>query len=202
MTTTLCGLIPSVDFLAEVPDSIRDSFFEGVPHVTVKDKIFQPSNAFRHAAELIQTQQASESTNNANEILMIYSDGGPDHRVTYGSVQVSLICLFILLDLDMLVAARNAPGQSWVNLAERVMSILNLALQNCALSRERMEPNLERKMNNKKNIEEVRQAAKTTEGLKESLVDSMQSPDGHCESTVLCDVFKGQRCCYSPASIR
>ena len=68
----------------------------------------------------------------------MYSDGGPDHRLTFGSVQVAIVCLFLRLNLDMIVAVRCAPHQSWTNLAERCMSILNLALQNVALQRESM----------------------------------------------------------------
>lgn len=67
-------------------------------------------------------------------ILLLYTDGGPDHRLTYYSVKVALICLFIDLDLDLLIAARTAPGHSWLNPVERVMSILNLAIQNIALA--------------------------------------------------------------------
>ena len=45
---------------------------------------------------------------NAKPILFLYSDGGPDHRVTYISVQIALIALFRILDLDYLCAARTA----------------------------------------------------------------------------------------------
>lgn len=68
--------------------------------------------------------------------LLLYTDGGPDHRLSYPSVKVALICLFLRLDIDFLIAARTAPGQSWANPVERIMSLLNLALQNVALSRE------------------------------------------------------------------
>ena len=50
-------------------------------------------------------------------------------------VKCASISLFRELDLDLLVIARCAPGNSWVNLAERIMSLLNLGLQNCALER-------------------------------------------------------------------
>jgi hypothetical protein len=40
-------------------------------------------------------------------ILVIVSDGGPDHRVTFGSVQVSSLTLFRALDLDMLICVRK-----------------------------------------------------------------------------------------------
>ena len=43
--------------------------------------------------------------------------GGPDHRLTYESVKVSLITLFKSTDLDMLIAAHCEPsGESDVPL--------------------------------------------------------------------------------------
>lgn len=59
----------------------------------------------------------------------MYTDGGPDHRLTYVSVQLSLIAIFLELDLDVLIAARTAPNYSWANPVERIMSIINLGLQ-------------------------------------------------------------------------
>ncbi|CAB4382470.1 unnamed protein product [Rhizophagus irregularis] len=37
-------------------------------------------------------------------------DGGSDHRFTFGSVQIALICLFLTGDFDMLIAVRTAPN--------------------------------------------------------------------------------------------
>lgn len=68
-------------------------------------------------------------------ILFIYSDGGPDHRCNYLSVIYTMVWLFIQLDLDYLVLARNAPGHSWRNPAERIMSVLNLGLQGVGIMR-------------------------------------------------------------------
>ena len=68
---------------------------------------------------------------------MIVSDGGPDHRVTF-AVQVSCLTLFRALDLDMLICDRTCPYQSWTNIAERIMSTLNLALENVSLARSSM----------------------------------------------------------------
>ena len=46
------------------------------------------------------------------------------------TVQISMICrLFHSLDLDMLVAARTAPQNSYRNPVEHIMSLLNLGLQ-------------------------------------------------------------------------
>ncbi len=60
--------------------------------------------------------------------LCVHLHGGPDHRISYLSVQISLICLFFTLDLDMLVAARTAPHHSFRNPVERIVSLLNIGL--------------------------------------------------------------------------
>ena len=42
---------------------------------------------------------------------------------------LSLIALFLNLNLDFLLACRTAPNHSWKNSVESIMSILNLGLQ-------------------------------------------------------------------------
>lgn len=74
---------------------------------------------------------------------MIFSDGGPDHRLTYHSVKLALVILFKNLDLDLLIAGRTAPGHSWINPVERIMSTLNLAMQNIALARDECSSDME-----------------------------------------------------------
>ena len=44
--------------------------------------------------------------------------------------------MFKQLKLDSLIAIRTAPGQSYVNIVEQIMSILNIGFQNVALERE------------------------------------------------------------------
>ena len=46
----------------------------------------------------------SSSTPLIPPIVAINSDGGPDHNLCHGSVQLALICLFLKLKLDMLIA--------------------------------------------------------------------------------------------------
>ena len=45
------------------------------------------------------------------------------------------ICLLNELDLDFMIAARSTPAHSYMNQAERFMSILNLGLENIATER-------------------------------------------------------------------
>ena len=125
-------LIPSVAFIFNIPNNPTDSFFNGRVFVTCKDKIFEQSSPFRHGAEvccIIENHHCAEGELKEKS-LVFYTDGDPDHQVTYGFVQVSLICLFLHFNLDVLIAVQTASGNSWTNLAERVMPVLNLALQN------------------------------------------------------------------------
>jgi hypothetical protein len=71
----------------------------------------------------------------AVQVLVIKTDGGLDRNCTFASVQLAYLCLALELDLDQLILLRTAPGQSYVNPVERVMSVLNLAIQGLALAR-------------------------------------------------------------------
>ncbi len=101
-----------------------ESWYTGNVSVALKDAIFQASSPIRHATDFYSELITKLGT---KSILCIYSDGGPDHRLTYLSVQLSLIALFLNLDLDFLVACRTAPHHSWRDPVERLMSIINLA---------------------------------------------------------------------------
>lgn len=132
---TKCGMIPSVMLICDIPSSIEESFYTGQVYVGLKDPIFEPSSALRHATEMgkIITQR-----NLGNPVLVMYSDGGPDHNVTFLKTQLALISLFLSLDLDMLVAVRTAPHHSWKNPCERINCILNIGLQAIGLMRSSM----------------------------------------------------------------
>ena len=103
-------------------------------------------------------------------ILFLYSDGGPDHRLTYYSVKLSLICLFLKLDLDYLCAARTAPYHSWRNPVERVMSILNLGLQCVGLSRQQMSVEFEKEVGKCNTLTDLR---KSLESHKSTVIESL-----------------------------
>ena len=173
------GIVPSVAFAVKIPISPKDSFYCGKAFVCVKDKVTQPSSALRHATELSQLLKSSTFENDddvlaSKPILVTVSDGGPDHRITFVSVQLSLICLFISLNLDMLVVARTCPYQSWQNIVERVMSTLNLALMNIALARNELPQDQERLIHSKKTLMEVRKVIARHPEVNKALVDSMQ----------------------------
>lgn len=171
------GVIPSVLFQIDIPESANDSFYYGKVHVTVKDKVFQASSAIRHCAEnvrILREEVSEDGVESSKPILFVFTDGGPDHRSTYWSVQLSYLAMFVALDLDLLVTARTAPSQSYNNPAERCMSLLNIALQNTALQREKMEDQFEFKVKSLSSMKKIRDAAEKQPQLKTALVDSLE----------------------------
>lgn len=170
------GIVPSVAFFVDVPDSTSGSFFAGSPFVTNKDKVTQPSSALRHATEmtkLVQMHFSDDGPVASKPVMVIVSDGGPDHRVTFGTVQIASLSLFRSLNLDMLVCVRTCPYQSWTNVAERVMSTLNLALQNVSLARSKTSEKVESLLKNKNTLTDVRQVNPEVGG---ALQDSLVAP--------------------------
>ena len=84
-------IIPSVSFIVKIPEMIEGSWYEGEVFVGYKDAVLEPSSALRHVTELnsiLLTKLGSKS------VLFVYADGGPDHRLTFMSMQSSLIIVF------------------------------------------------------------------------------------------------------------
>ena len=103
-------------------------------------------------------------------VLLVYTDGGPDHCNTFVSVQLSLITLFLNLNLDLLNTARTAPHQSWRNLVECIMSILNLGFQSIGLMRSQMRDEAECALKNCNSFAQLRTSGESYKGdIKKSL---------------------------------
>lgn len=105
-------------------------------------------------------------------MLFLYTDGGPDHRMTYVSTQLSLIALN--LNLDYLFATTTAAHHYWRNPVERMMSILNLGFQSIGLMRDQMDEFAEAALKNRSSISLLRKAGAPYKG--EILKSSQQSP--------------------------
>ena len=153
---TRFSIIPSVALQVEIPEKFEGSWYHGKILVGIKDAVYQSSSPLRHATELYSTLLKRIGD---RSILFIYSDGGPDHRLTYVSVQLSLIALFLNLNLDFLVACRTAPNYSWKNPVERIMSLLNIGLQCVGLMRVKMSDEFESAVQNCNNLQQLRKAA-------------------------------------------
>ena len=61
------------------------------------------------------------------QVLFMFPDSVCDLNNMFFSAQIFIICLSVQ-NVDMLIALRPCLTESWVNQAEWVMSLLNLAL--------------------------------------------------------------------------
>lgn len=109
---TKLSITPSVSLFANIPEDPIQSFYSGQVYVSLKDTTLQASSALRHATEFYDSINQYYNFNSLPEIVIIYTDGGPDHRCNFGSVQVSLISLFLNGNFDLVIAARTAPFHS------------------------------------------------------------------------------------------
>ena len=165
------SVIPSVTFILDIPDSVEESWYRGQIIVCVKESAFEPSSPFRHCAELCNV--VSSQGLDSQPILCLYSDGGPDHRLTYLSVQLTLIAVFLKFDLDFLCACRTAPFHSWRNPVERIVSLLNLGLQSVGLMRKQVNEEYESVVSGCNSINEARKAAEKYPSIIENTADSI-----------------------------
>lgn len=134
---------------------VADSWYRGSVSVSLKEAGFEPSSPFRHAAEL-----SCLLKDNPKPCLFIYSDGWPDHCLTYTSVQISLVALSRSLNLDYLCACRTAPCQSWKNPVERLMSTVNMGMQCVDLMRKEGSEVYEAQVGQCNSLADMRKACK------------------------------------------
>ena len=163
-------------FHIDIPPNVGDSFYNGDVHVTVKDKVFSPSSALRHTTETVKILRSESTTDGLNlnhPVLFLYTDGGPDHRTNFFSVQLSYFAMLVALDLDMLIATRTAPSQSYNNPAERCMSLLNMALQHVSLQRREMDASCELRVKSLSSLKKLRCTSEKQPEIKERLIESL-----------------------------
>ena len=168
---TKYSLIPSVAFFIDIPSDVTGSWYDGQVHVLLKDAAFEPSSAVRHATELASIITSKYSP--TPPILFLYTDGGPDHNLSHVGVQLSIIALFLYLDLDFICASRTCPYQSWRNPVERIMSILNIGLQCIGLMRELMSQENEKLSSRCNSLSDLRRVSKEYPDFVSAVADSL-----------------------------
>ena len=117
-------------------------------------------------------------------VLGLYTDGGLDHNPTHSSVQLALITVFRKLNLDSLIAVCTAPGGSFINPVECIMSLLNLAMQGVALERKKVGDSVEKILQSCNSMSDIRAAAVKNKEVEEAYIDSIQPV-----LTLLCERF-------------
>ena len=85
--------------------------------------------------------------------LFTYTDGGVHHRLTFVSVQLALITLFLNLNLDFICAGRTCQ---YHNPVEHIMSTINLGCQCVGLMREEGPAQFEAAIKNANNLCQLR----------------------------------------------
>ncbi|KAK7092705.1 hypothetical protein V1264_008410 [Littorina saxatilis] len=148
----------------------NDSFVRGKVTTAINDSAFQAASPFRHAAMLAKVIEKD----GAPHVLLKYTDGGTDQRNTLESVKCATICLFSEFSFDMVVSVRCAPGQSYINPAERVMSLLNLGLQNCATERSAMDEASEKIIKTCNSVSSIRDSEKKNPNMKQQWMESIE----------------------------
>ena len=79
----------------------------------------------RHVVELLSILPNQE----LKPYLTLFSDSGADHNVTFLFDQCMLLALLRIGEFDILNVERCTSAQSYINPAERAMSLLNIGLQ-------------------------------------------------------------------------
>lgn len=169
---TRASVTPSVLLQCKIPEDINKSFVRGKVTTIINDSVFQMASPFRHNAALAQL--ISNTQESVPPILMKFTDGGTDQRNTLESVRCATICLFREMNFDMVVLGRCAPGHSYINSAERIMSLLNIGLQNVALTREASSDENEAHFRRCNSMAELRDRTNKYPELKQAWLESVE----------------------------
>lgn len=78
------------------------------------------------------------------------------------------------MNLDMLIHVRCAPGHSWTNPAERIMSILNIDLQNVSLERKEAGREIEMLLKGCNSMSKIREKCSSNATLREGWTQSVE----------------------------
>ena len=140
--------------------TIEKSFYDGKVFVMLKNALFERSSPLRHQAE------KEKVVNDWKPIECTYSDGSLDYNTKHYSVKIAQLAHFLNKNLDMSVSTVTYPGGSYTDPAERIMPLLNIAMQGVALARRPMEPVFENALHNMNSMEAVCGVCKNDNALK------------------------------------
>ena len=130
----------SVDFDMAIPETAADSWFNGIISVALRDSTFEPSNGFRHAAQMLQSLRALPEP---PLYLSLETDRGSDHNSNHLVNKLAMVALQRCSKTKKISLRHPAGGQSFSLTHERCMAILNLGVQHISSSRGRMSEELE-----------------------------------------------------------
>ena len=181
----LASLITSVDLELTVPDSLHDSWHRGKVSCTIRDAVFNSTNAWKHCSQLALRliRQSAKKLNIVEpsslkyfflltreekqkimlfipSVLLILTDGGGDHKNTFVRNKAAYAALLKFLDLDELVIFRNVLDKS--------SRSLNLGLMHLALERDKCRSDMvEKIVTNCNSMSDLRSKAKTNQNVED-----------------------------------
>ena len=100
-------------------------------------------------------------------LLILSTNGGPDHKNTNIATKSALLGMVLILNLESVVAFRNTLNCSWINLVERVTSLLNLGLQHCGYARKSCPEEIEQKIKSLNTMKALRDEAEMDNTIRE-----------------------------------
>ena len=163
---------PSLILSCDVPTLFGMSMYSGRVFINLHDAVFRPSTALSHASDTAFVAAKLVRESGKQLAVMTYvSDGGGDHQIRHQSVQIVTIALFLYMDLDIMHKVQTVANHSYANIVERVMSILNLALQNISLCRPAMTEELENMYMRCKSLADVRRVGKDHPEFRKAWLD-------------------------------
>lgn len=171
--STKVRFIPSVFLKQQIPNRLDGSWLRGQVYVTLKNNIFEPSEANKTLAEI------KECLTDCEPNVWLHSDGGGEHHVGHPSVIAAAICMFRRMHtrVDRLIKTRGCPYHSYMHEVERVMSILNLALYGVAMERPLISadkyPGMEHLFTSSKTTADIRAAGKRFPALESGLTEAL-----------------------------
>ena len=152
-------IIPTVHLVPDIPKRRDESWCRGQVFVTLKNSVFESSEANMALAEI---EKSLRRMNKLTSLVWEHADGGGEHHTEHPSVIVATVNFWLRNydKVDRFIKTRGCPYHSYMHEVEKVMSILNLALYNVSTERpsinQEMAPGMEARFRLCKNITELR----------------------------------------------
>ena len=158
-------MTPSVTLKVNIPESLEGSFYQGNVFIGLKENCFEQSTCLRHLVEFDFVDSEGKP------IECHYHDGGSGHNVRHMRKKLAMIAYFLKRDLDFLLSVQTPPQHSWKNPVERVMSLLNIAMQGLRLMREECST-CEGLLNTVSSMESIRGLTTSHPKMKDEVIES------------------------------
>ena len=113
------NITPSANLLCEIQEAVTGSFYIGQIYVGIKDAVFEASDPLRHIVELLSVSGTEEGINSLSPYLVLFSDGGGGHNLTFLYVQCVLLALFKIGYFNFLNVGGCAPNQSYISILQK-----------------------------------------------------------------------------------